>query len=207
MKIKKILSIKVTKKLEFKEFKKRGNSFSLMQEAGINAAKKITKLINKQKQVIVICGPGNNAGDGFIIGNYLNKKNYQVGVFCLKDKSYKGDALKALKQLKIKTKNISKFKFKKNSILIDCVFGIGLNRQITGMLKSVILRMNRSNKIISVDIPSGIHADTGKILGCAVKANTTLALHSKKIGHTINPGKKYSGKIEIIDIGISKKIN
>ena len=52
MKIKKILSIKVTKKLEFKEFKKRGNSFSLMQEAGINAAKKITKLINKQKQVM-----------------------------------------------------------------------------------------------------------------------------------------------------------
>jgi len=209
MKIKKIFSIKDIKKLEIEEFKKRGNSFSLMVEAGINSAKKIIKLINKQHQVIVICGPGNNAGDGFIIGNYLITKNYKVDLFCLKNKSYKGDALKALRalnQLKIKTQNISKFKFKKNSILIDCVFGIGLNRPISGLLKSVIIRMNKSNKIISIDIPSGIHGDTGKVLGCAVRANTTLVLHSKKIGHTINPGKKYSGKIKIIDIGISKNI-
>ena len=207
MQIKKIFSIKDIKKLEIQEFKKRGNSFSLMVEAGTNSAKKITRLINKQQHVIVICGPGNNAGDGFIIGNYLNTKNYKVDLFCLKNKSYKGDALKALKLLKIKTQNISKFKFKKNSILIDCVFGLGLNRPISGMLKSVILRMNQSNKIISIDIPSGVHGDTGKILGCAVRANTTLALHSKKIGHTINPGKMCSGKIKIVDIGMSKKFN
>ena len=66
--------------------------------------------------------------------------------------------------------------------------------------------MNKSNKIISIDIPSGVHGDTGKVLGCAIRAHTTLALHAKKIGHTINPGKKYSGKIKIIDIGISKNI-
>ena len=205
MQIKKIFSIKDIKKLEIQEFKKRGNSFSLMVEAGTNSAKKITRLINRQQHVIVICGPGNNAGDGFIIGNYLNTKNYKVDLFCLKNKSYKGDALKALKLLKIKTQNISKFKFKKNSILIDCVFGLGLNRKISGMLRSVILKINKANKIISIDIPSGIHADTGKVLGCAVKANVTLALHSKKIGHIINPGKKYSGKIKIVDIGISKR--
>ena len=84
MKIKKIFSIKDIKKLEIEEFKKRGNSCSMMVEAGINSAKKITKLINRQHQVIVICGPGNNAGDGFIIGNYLITKNYKVDLFCLK---------------------------------------------------------------------------------------------------------------------------
>ena len=67
--------------------------------------------------------------------------------------------------------------------------------------------MNKLNKIISIDIPSGINGDTGKILGCAVKAHTTLALHTKKIGHTLNPGKKYSGKIIVVDIGISNKFN
>ena len=67
--------------------------------------------------------------------------------------------------------------------------------------------MNKLNKIISIDIPSGINGDTGKILGCAVKAHTTLALHAKKIGHTLNAGKKYSGKIIIVSIGISKKFN
>ena len=207
MKFKKILSIKDIKKIEIQEFKKRGNSFSLMIDAGINSAKKITKLISKQQHVTVICGPGNNAGDGFIIGNYLNTKNYKVDLFCLKNKSYKGDALKALKGLKIKTQNISKFKARKNSVVIDCIFGFGLNRPISGTLKSVILRMNKLNKIISIDIPSGINGDTGKILGCAVKAHTTLALHAKKIGHTLNPGKKFSRKIIVVDIGISKKFN
>ena len=206
MKFKKILSIKDIKKLEILEFKKRGSSFSLMESAGIAAAKVILKLIKKQP-IIVVCGPGNNGGDGFIIGNYLHKKNYKVEVFCLQKKYYKGDALKAFKKLKIRTRNISKFKARKNSAIIDSIFGIGLNRPISGTLKSVILRMNKLNKIISIDIPSGINGDTGKILGCAVKAHTTLALHVKKIGHTLNPGKKYSGKIIVVDIGISKKFN
>ena len=122
-------------------------------------------------------------------------------------KYYKGDALKAFKKLKIKTQNISKFKARKNSVIIDCIFGTGLNKPISGTLKSVILRMNKLNKIISIDIPSGINGDTGKILGCAVKAHTTLALHAKKIGHTLNPGKKFSRKIIVVDIGISKKFN
>ena len=163
--------------------------------------------IGKKKPIIIVCGPGNNAGDGFIIGNYLNTKNYKIDLFCLKNKSYKGDALKALKRLKIKTQNISKFKARKNSVIIDCIFGTGLNRKISGTLKSVILRLNKLNKIISIDIPSGINGDTGKILGCAVKAHTTLVLHAKKIGHTLNPGKKYAGKIMIVDIGVSKKFN
>ena len=158
-------------------------------------------------KVLILCGPGNNGGDGFIIGNYLHKKNYKVEVFCLQKKYYKGDALKAFKELKIRTRNISKFKARKNSVIIDSIFGIGLNRPISGTLKSVILRMNKLNKIISIDIPSGINGDTGKILGCAVKAHTTLALHAKKIGHTLNPGKKYSGKIIVVGIGISKKFN
>ena len=206
MKFKKILSVKDIKKLEIQEFKKRGNSFSLMKSAGISAAKIILKLI-KKKPIIVVCGPGNNGGDGFIIGNYLHKKNYKVEVFCLQKKYYKGDALKAFKKLKIRTRNISKFKARKNSAIIDSIFGIGLNRPISGTLKSVILRMNKLNKIISIDIPSGINGDTGKILGCAVKAHTTLALHTKKIGHTLNPGKKYSGKIIVVNIGISNKFN
>ncbi len=205
--MKKVFSVEEIKKIEAREFRKRGgDSFSLMVDAGINCAKKIIKLV-KKKHIIIICGLGNNAGDGFIIGNYLNTKNYKVDLFCLKNKSYKGDALKALKRLKIKTQNISKFKARKNSVIIDCIFGTGLNRKISGTLKSVILRLNKLNKIISIDIPSGINGDTGKILGCAVKAHTTLVLHAKKIGHTLNPGKKYAGKIMIVDIGVSKKFN
>ena len=205
--MKKVFSVEEIKEIESREFRKRGgDSFSLMVNAGVNCAKKIIKLV-KKKPIIIVCGPGNNGGDGFIIGNYLHEKEYKVEVFCLQKKYYKGDALKAFKKLKIKTQNISKFKARKNSVIIDCIFGTGLNKPISGTLKSVILRMNKLDKIISIDIPSGINGDTGRILGCAVKAHTTLALHAKKIGHTLNPGKKFSRKIIVVDIGISKKFN
>ena len=202
--MKKILSVKQIRQIEAKEFKKRGNTFSLMVNAGKNCAKKIIKLIKKE-HVTIVAGKGNNAGDGFIIAEYLRKKNFKVELYSLTEDFYKGDALKAFKKIKVRKNNIFKFKTKKNSVLIDCVFGTGINRPIVGKIKSVISEVNKSRKIISIDIPSGINGDSGKIMGCAVKANTTLAIHAKKIGHTLNFGKIYSGKIIIIDIGISKQ--
>ncbi len=201
--MKKIFSLKKIRKIEAQEFKKRGDSFSLMADAGTNCAKKIIKLI-KNKPITIVAGKGNNAGDGFIIAEYLRKRNYIVKLYCFNKKLYKGDALKAFKKLKVKPLNILKFKFIKYSILIDCLFGTGLNRFISGRLRSIIFEMNKFNKIISIDISSGINGDTGKVLGCAVKANITLALHAKKIGQTLYPGKRYSGKILVVDIGISK---
>ncbi len=88
MKFKEILSIKDIKKLEIQEFKKRGNSFSLMKNAGTAVAKVILKSIKKQP-IIVVCGPGNNGGDGFILAEYLRKKGYEVNVFCLQKKCIK----------------------------------------------------------------------------------------------------------------------
>ena len=97
MKFKKLLSIKDIKKLEIQEFKRRGNSFSLMKSAGTAAAKIILKLI-KKLPIIVVCGPGNNGGDGFILAEYLRKKGCKVDVFCLQKKHYKDDSQKALNQ-------------------------------------------------------------------------------------------------------------
>jgi len=207
MKFEKILSIKDIKKLEIQEFKKRGNPFSLMKSAGTAAAKVVLKLIKKQP-IIVVCGPGNNGGDGFILAEHLRKKGYKVDVFCLQKKPYKGDALKALNQLQIKSKNILDLKIKKKSVIIDCLFGTGISRNVSGFLRKVIIKINKSKqKTISIDIPSGIHGDTGKVCGYAIKANVTLALHSKKTGHTLYPGRNYCGKIIVVDIGISKKFN
>ena len=83
--MKKILSVKEIRRIEAKEFKKRGNSFSLMVDAGTNCAKKIANL-TKKKLIIVVCGPGNNGGDGFILAEYLRKKKFKIKVFCLKKK-------------------------------------------------------------------------------------------------------------------------
>ena len=201
--MKKVLSVSEIKKIESQEFKKRGNSFSLMNDAGQNCAKIIIKFI-KKKNVAILCGPGNNGGDGFVIAEYLRRKKYRPKVFCLPKKDYKGDALIAFKKLKVRTQNILSFKGIKNYIVVDCLFGIGISRKISGNLKKIIFKINKlKQKVISIDIPSGIHGDTGKIMGVAVKANITLALHRKKIGHTLNPGKKYCGKITVVDIKIS----
>ena len=88
-------------------------------------------------------------------------------------------------------------------MIVDCLFGIGLNKPIKGVYKETILRINKSKaKVISIDMPSGIYGNNGKVMGSAIKANLTLALHAMKKGHNLYPGNKHSGKIKIVDIGI-----
>lgn len=200
--MKKIYSVEEIQKIEQKEFKRLKNSFILMKRAGINCAKKIHK-INLKKNIIVLCGPGNNGGDGLVISRILKNLKHDVTLYCLKSESYKGDAIKAYKLNKIIKNDLKDFKIDNKSIIIDCLFGIGLNRDITGTYKTLIKKINSSKqKIISIDIPSGVNGDTGEIMGIAVKADRTFVLHAKKNGHVKNHGKKYSGKINVIDIGI-----
>ena len=205
--MKKIYSVEEIQKLEQKEFKRLKNSFILMKRAGINCAKKIHK-IHPKKNIIVLCGPGNNGGDGLVISRILKNLKHGVTLYCLKSESYKGDAIKAYKLNKIIKNDLKNLKIDNKSIIIDCLFGIGLNRDITGTYKTLIKKINSSKqKIISIDIPSGVNGDTGEIMGIAVKADRTLILHAKKNGHVKNHGKKYSGKINVIDIGIKSGKN
>jgi len=173
-----------------------------MKRAGTNCAKKIYKSKLNSK-FIVLCGPGNNGGDGLVISQGLKKLNQSVILYCLKSMAYKGDAKIAYKKNQLTKNNYNDLNIPKNSVIIDCLFGIGLNRKVKGMYKNIIKKVNKSKQhVISIDIPSGINGDNGKIMGEAIKANSTYTLHAKKIGLTINSGMKYSGKVSIIDIGI-----
>ena len=193
---------------EKNEFLKK-ESYFFMKNAGRQAFNLIRKNFKNKQPIIVLCGPGNNGGDGFIIAKYLKSYGYKTEVYASSNKkSYKGDALKALTEYEGKIKKISSFKIKKNVLIVDALFGIGLTRSIKGVLKKVFNKINKNNnKVISVDIPSGISSDTGKILGSAIKADYTVTFHTKKLGHLIDPGKKFSGKLKVVDIGFSKKKN
>ena len=137
--------------------------------------------------------------------HWLKRLNQNVTLYCLDLNYYKGDAKKAYKKNNLIKNNYKNLSIIKKCIIIDCLFGIGLNRKIKGIYKKIINKVNKSKqKIISIDIASGINGNNGKIMGEAIQANFTYTLHAKKIGHTINPGKKYSGKISVIDIGIQK---
>ena len=198
----KIYSVEEIQTIEKKEFKKLRNSYVLMKRAGTNCTKKIYKSKFNSK-FIVLCGPGNNGGDGLVISQGLKKLNQSVILYSLKSMAYKGDAKIAYKKNQLTKNNYNDLNIPKNSVIIDCLFGRGLNRKVKGMYKNIIKKVNKSKQyLISIDIPSGINGDNGKIMGEAIKANSTYTLHAKKIGLTINSGMKYSGKISIIDIGI-----
>ena len=200
--MKKIYSVEEIQTIEKKEFKKLKNSYVLMKRAGTNCAKKIYKSKLNSK-FIVLCGPGNNGGDGLVISKVLKKLNQNVILYCLGSNAYKGDAKIAYTKNRLTKNNYNDLNIPKNSIIIDCIFGIGLKRKVKGIYKKIIKKVNSSKQhVISIDIPSGINGNNGKIMGEAIKADNTYTLHAKKIGLTVNAGMKYSGKISIIDIGI-----
>ena len=200
--MRKIYSVEEIQTIEKKEFKKLRNSYVLMKRAGTNCTKKIYKSKLNSK-FIVLCGPGNNGGDGLVISQVLKKLNQNVILYCLKSAVYKGDAKIAYKKNRLTKNNYNDLNIPKDSVIIDCLFGIGLNKKIKGIYKNIIKKVNKSKQyVISIDIPSGINGNNGKIMGEAIKANSTYTLHAKKIGLTVNSGMKYSGKVSIIDIGI-----
>ena len=200
--MKKIYSVEEIQKIEKKEFKRLKNSYILMKRAGTNCAEKIYKS-NRNKNFIVLCGPGNNGGDGLVISQVLKKLNQNITLYCLGHKTYKGDAKTAYNKNYLSKKKYEDLYIPKNSVIIDCLFGIGISRDLKGFYKKIIKKVNSSKEhIISIDIPSGINGNNGKIMGTAIKANSTYTLHAKKIGLTVNYGMKYSGKISIIGIGI-----
>ena len=200
--MKKTYSVEEIQKIEKKEFKRLKNSYILMKRAGTNCAKKIHKS-KKNKKFIVLCGPGNNGGDGLVISQVLKKLNQNITLYCLEHKTYKGDAKIAYNKNYLSKKKYEDLYIPKNSVIIDCLFGIGISRNLKGFYKKIIKKVNNSKQhIISIDIPSGINGNNGKIMGAAIKANSTYTLHAKKIGLTVNYGMKYSGKISIIGIGI-----
>ena len=200
--MKKIYSVEEIQTIEKKEFKKLKNSYVLMKRAGTNCAKKIYKSKLNSK-FIVLSGPGNNGGDGLVISKVLKKLNQNVILYCLGSNTYKGDAKIAYTKNRLTKNNYNDLNIPKNSIIIDCIFGIGLKRKVKGIYKKIIKKVNSSKQhVISIDIPSGINGNNGKIMGEAIKADNTYTLHAKKIGLTVNAGMKYSGKISIIDIGI-----
>ena len=196
------------KRLEQSNFLKK-SSYSFMKKAGYEVFKFIQDNFKKRQSSIVLCGPGNNGGDGFVIAKYLINRGQNVQVYTFKDaKSYKGDSLRALKEFKGITKKIIFFKLTKNTLIVDALFGIGLKRNIKGKIKKIFKLINKSNNpVVSVDIPSGISTNSGQILGSAIKADFTVTFHRKKMGHILDRGKEYSGKLKVADIGfINKKM-
>jgi len=167
----------------------------------------------KPKSVSIFCGGGNNGGDGFVVARHLYNNNVKVKVFVVHDEyKYSGDArinLKIVKRIKIPVNKISNIKGKlRADLIIDALLGTGTSGELRETYKEIIKKINSLKKpVVSIDVPSGIDADTGLSLGAVVKANATVTMAAIKKGLLKNEGKKNSGKIYVVDIGIKAEVS
>lgn len=180
---------------------------SLMENAG----KAVIDLVTQQykpRPALVVCGTGNNGGDGFVIARMLKEKNWPVTLAILGNAdAIKGDAKKARDKWNMSggaTRSFTADMLKESQLVIDAVFGTGLDRPLEGEIKSTVNAINASKlPVVSVDIASGINTDTGVVMGAAIRAAHTVTFVRAKPGHILLPGKAHMGELHVYDIGIS----
>jgi NAD(P)H-hydrate epimerase len=194
----------------------------LMENAGQAAYAVISKEIGiksiRNKKFIVFCGVGNNGGDGLVTARKIYSKGGKVKVFILGDPDkFKGAAktnwlIVSKLALEIyRLKNTEEMTIKQgildSDVLIDAIFGTGLSREVSGLYGEIIDFINQSGKkILSIDIPSGINGNNGKIMGKAIKADYTVTFGLPKFGNILYPGYKMGGKLYLSHISFPSSL-
>lgn len=191
-------------------FAKANSDYGLMQQAAWQMTQRIMRQLSQMWRhqpslpvsVCVWCGAGNNGGDGWLIAAYLQQAGYQVCVFEVEPP--RADSAQQAKQEALR-QNVAVYsnlnELAMTSVDIDALFGIGLSRELAEPYIEIINHFNhRSSYKVAVDIPSGLHADTGAILGAVVEADTTLTVLGYKAGLFTGQGKAYAGEVQLIDL-------
>ena len=196
------------------------SALELMERAAEAVAAVVMKQADKADRILVICGPGNNGGDGVAAGRLLFIQGYHVAILFVGEEGKTSKAmeiqLEKAKKLGVPIDNTNKPHEYNESmvrrgitemvsgheVLIDALFGVGLSRDVTGEYEAVINIMNNSKKTVyAVDIPSGISADSGKVMNAAVRADVTITFGYRKQGLLLYPGAEHAGRIIAADIG------
>lgn len=180
---------------------------TLMENAGGAVAEAVAALARGQR-VIVVAGPGNNGGDGFVAARLLAERGYTMRVALVGEAGrLKGDARAVFERWRGPVEPASPEMLSDCDIIIDALFGAGLDRPVEGAARIMIEAMNASGKpIIAVDLPSGINGATGAVMGVAVKATRTVTFFRRKPGHLLLPGRLYCGPVTVADIGIGAPV-
>jgi NAD(P)H-hydrate epimerase len=191
---------------------------TLMENAGQGCVDAIIQQFGPEGRAVIIAGKGNNGGDGYVIARLLLLNGWQVAVYILAEQGQiSGDALTNLEKLSpdiihfcpLSEQLASKAMetIHRADVIVDAMLGTGLRSDISGVYLNAVELINSSARpVISVDIPSGIHGTTGRILGNAVRAATTVTFACAKLGHVLYPGAEYSGRLLVVDIGIPPRL-
>jgi NAD(P)H-hydrate epimerase len=179
-------------------------ALDLMERAADRLAAVMKQRIDKADMILAVCGPGNNGGDGVAAGRILYLQGYHVAILFIGDEEKASPSMKAQLEMagKISVPRENRDRLHEYNIIIDALFGVGLTRDITGVYEEVIRQVNEADNIVyAVDIPSGISADSGKVMNIAVRAEYTVTFGHQKQGLLLYPGVEYAGMISVEDIG------
>jgi hydroxyethylthiazole kinase-like uncharacterized protein yjeF len=176
----------------------------LMERAGAAIADAVAASHPERSRVVVVAGPGNNGGDGFVAARLLGERGYRVQLMLAGDAAQlKGDAAFAAKKWDGPIAPAHPSGLAGADLVIDALFGAGLDRPVEGLARSLIEGMNaRPEPVVAVDLPSGINGTSGAVMGLAVKAVQTVTFFRKKPGHLLLPGRLHCGVVSVADIGI-----
>ncbi|NPU64625.1 NAD(P)H-hydrate dehydratase [Bradyrhizobium sp. 83012] len=181
--------------------------FSLMLSAGQAVAAAAMDLV-EEGPILVVCGPGNNGGDGFVAAAELAAQGRDVSVIlmCERD-ALQGDAASAAKGWKFPVLPFTPQAIGKPALIVDALFGAGLSRPVGGEPQDVIAAINANGApVLAVDLPSGINGTTGAVMGIAVRATETVTFFRKKPAHLLLPGRQHCGRVRLADIGIDLQV-
>lgn len=158
--------------------------------------------------VLIMAGIGNNGGDGLALARLLTEAGFAVTIY------YVGNEQRASEQWKLQKKILESFSVgtcdkieeAEYTVMVDALFGVGLSRDIEGEYAQAVEWFNQTKAFkLALDVPSGIHSDTGAVLGCAVRADVTLTFGFCKRGHMFSPGNSYAGEVITVPIGITER--
>ena len=177
---------------------------TLMENAGRGVAREALALLPGGGRIAVLCGPGNNGGDGFVAARHLRGAGLDVRLALLGPVSaLKGDAASMAARWGLEIAPLTPAAIEGADVVVDAMFGAGLARPIEGAAAAVIAALNASRiPALAVDVPSGLDGSTGQALGPVVKATRTVTFFRRKPGHLLMPGRGLCGPVIVDDIGI-----
>jgi hydroxyethylthiazole kinase-like uncharacterized protein yjeF len=183
-------------------------SQTLMEAAGRAVAEEIVRRFPDKECVAILCGPGNNGGDGFVAARHLLERGYKIRLgFDGDEARLPQDAAAMARRFACKREALEPEILAGADVVVDALFGAGLARPIEGKLARLIEAVNVSGlPVVAVDMPSGIDGTTGEVRGIAIRAVATVTFFRLKPGHLLLPGRMYRGETSLADIGIPARV-
>jgi NAD(P)H-hydrate epimerase len=186
---------------------KRGvPGLDLMERAGVGLAR-VTAAVARPGPVRVVCGKGNNGGDGLVVARLLREEGREVDVLAVGDVTEtKGDARANLDRLQgDPPRPFAPDELQGSGVIVDAMLGTGFEGEPREPVAGAITAINAADAVVvACDVPSGVNASTGEVDGDAVHADATATFHGPKIGLYVDPGKEHAGRVEVIEIGIPR---